>query len=311
MFAFLVLIAALASPVEETVKLETRTGAIEGTLMLPATRGGSVPVALIVAGSGPTDRNGNSLLLPGANDSLKMLAAGLAEHGIASLRFDKRGVSRSSAAGYAEAELRLTTYVDDAAGWVSLLRRDPRFSRVVIVGHSEGSLIGMLAAQRAPVAGFVSIAGLGRSAGATLRDQLRGQLSKELYAESERVLRELEAGRPVDDPPPLLGMLFRQSVQPYLISWLTVDPLHEIAKLDMPVLIVQGTTDVQTTLTDAELLHLASPRSEVVVMRGMNHIFKGVEGSAAKQLPTYSDPKLPLVPELVPRIASFIKTRRR
>src|SRR5688572_30596906 len=132
MLVFFVLLAALASPVEETLKLETPTGAIEGTLMLPATRAGRVPVVLILAGSGPTDRNGNSLLLPGPNDSLKMLAAGLAQHGIASLRYDKRGVSRSAAAGFAEAELRINTYVDDAAGWVSLLRRDQRLSRVVI-----------------------------------------------------------------------------------------------------------------------------------------------------------------------------------
>lgn len=310
MFAFVVLLAALASPVEEVLKLETPTGAIEGTLVLPSARGGRVPVALILAGSGPTDRNGNSLILPGPNDSLKMLAAGLAEEGIASLRFDKRGVSRSAAAGLAESELRLTTYADDAAGWIRMLRRDQRLARVVVIGHSEGSLIGMLAAQRAPVDGFISIAGLGRSAGATLREQLRGQLSKELLAESDRVLRELEAGRLVDDPPPLLGMLFRHSVQPYLISWLNVDPLREIAKLNVPVLIVQGTTDVQAALADAELLHLASPRSEAAVIRGMNHVLKVVEGSAAKQMPSYSDPKLPLAPELVPRIATFIKRRR-
>lgn len=310
MFAFVVLLAALASPVEEVVTLETLSGSIEGTLMLPGTRSGRVPVALILAGSGPTDRNGNSLMLPGANDSLKMLAAGLAEQGVASLRFDKRGVARSAAAGRAESELRLTTYADDAAGWIRMLRRDKRLSRVILIGHSEGSLIAMLAAQRAPVDAFVSIAGLGRSAGATLRTQLRGQLSKELLAESERVLRELEAGRLVNDPPPLLGALFRQSVQPYLISWLNVDPLVEIAKLHVPVLIVQGTTDVQVSLSDAELLHLASPNSEVAVIRGMNHIFKRVEGSAAKQMPSYSDPKLPLVPELVPRIATFVERLR-
>ena len=135
-----------------------------------------MPVVLLLSGSGPTDRNGNSPMLPGKNNSLQMLAEGLASNGIASLRYDKRGVGESAKAMMAEADLRFETYVDDAVAWCEQLRKDKRFSAVIIAGHSEGSLIGMLAAKRCNAAGFISIAGAGRAAADILRTQLAGKL---------------------------------------------------------------------------------------------------------------------------------------
>src|SRR5262245_27814461 len=146
-------------PSESPVKLTTATGTIAGTLTVPATPG-KVPVALIIAGSGPTDRDGNTSALPGKNDAYKLLAAGLANGGIASVRYDKRGIGESQAAASGgEAALRFDMYIDDAAAWVDQLRRDARFSKVIVVGHSEGSLLGMIAARKAKADGFVSIAG--------------------------------------------------------------------------------------------------------------------------------------------------------
>lgn len=307
--------APAADPNEQPVKLETPTGAVHGTLLMPASTAGKpapVPVALLIAGSGPTDRNGNTQGIPGTNDSLKLLAQGLAARGIASLRYDKRGIGESAAAAPSEADLRFETYIDDAAAWVRQLDADPRFSIVTVVGHSEGSLIGMIAAQRSPADAYVSIAGLARPASQVLRTQLEGKLPPELKKESDRILAELEAGRtaPENVPQPL-APLYRTSVQPYLISWFRYTPTQEIAKLAVPVLVAQGSTDLQVTADEAKALVAAKPGAELVILEGMNHTLKAAAGDQAQQMKAYTDPSLPVVPELVERLAGFIEGVKR
>jgi pimeloyl-ACP methyl ester carboxylesterase len=303
--AGIVLMLTEAHAVEERVSLRTGTGTLAGTLLLPDTAAGA-PVALLVAGSGPTDRDGNNPLLPGANNHLRLLAEGLATRGIASLRYDKRGIAESRTAAPREEDLRFENYVDDAVGWAEQLRRDPRFVTSTIVGHSEGSLIGMLAAQRIRPNGFVSLEGPGRSAPALIREQLRGGSGPELVAQSERILRELEAGRTTSSPPPELASLFRTSVQPYLISWFKYDPAKEIGKVDVPVLIVQGGTDQQVSIEDARYLRAAKRNAEFRVIPDMNHVLKSVSDDPSKQLAAYSDPTLPIHGKLVEAISSFI-----
>lgn len=295
--------------VTQPAVLTTMSGQIHGTLIVPA-GSGAVPVALIIAGSGPTDRDGNTAGLPGANNSLRMLAEGLAEHGIASLRYDKRGIASSASSGGTESDLRFDHYVEDAAAWIRQLQEDPRFSRVTVIGHSEGSLIGMVAARRANADAFVSIAGAGRSAPEILREQLKPQLPEPLWTESERILEGLVAGKQSADVPASLVALYRPSVQPYLISWFAYDPAVEIAKLDMPVLLVQGTTDIQIGAADLGALRRAAPGAEAVNIEGMNHVLKMVEADRAKQIASYSDPALPISEELVDRIVGFIRTER-
>jgi pimeloyl-ACP methyl ester carboxylesterase len=304
----LAIMAATAplAPSSDTLTLATPTGNLGGTLLVPAGNG-PFPLVVIIAGSGPTDRDGNSILLPGKNNSLLMLAEGLADHGIASLRYDKRGVGASRQALQSETDLRFDMGADDAAAWVKKLRPDPRFSTIVIVGHSEGSLLGMLAARRSPVDGYVSIAGAGRAADKVLRDQLSKQLPPALLAEANRALDTLLAGHTVASPPQSLMVLFRPSVQPYLISWLKVDPRVEVAALTIPVLIVQGTLDGQVLPSEARLLAAAQPKATLVLIDGMNHVFKRVAADAAAQQGSYSDPTIPVAPELITSIATFVK----
>lgn len=197
---------------------------LHSTLLLPKDTSKPMPVVLLLSGSGPTDRNGNSPALKGKNNSLLMLAEGLASNGIASLRYDKRGVGESAGAMVAEADLSFDTYVDDAMAWCEQLRKDKRFSAVIIAGHSEGSLIGMLAAKRCNADGFISISGAGRSAADVLRTQLAGKLPPGLAAQSEAILKNLEAGKRTESPPPELDAIYRPSVQPYLISWSATTP---------------------------------------------------------------------------------------
>jgi pimeloyl-ACP methyl ester carboxylesterase len=300
----------LAQPADQPVRLETSTGTVHGSLLLPATAGPH-PVILLHAGSGPTDRNGNSALIPGSNNGLKLLAEALAARGVASVRYDKRGVAASAAAAPRESDLRFDTYVDDAAGWIRLLRADSRFSTITVAGHSEGSLIGMLAAERARADAFVSVAGLARRASDVLRDQLRPRLPADLWQESERILAALEAGRTTDDVPSALGSLYRSSVQPYLISWFRYLPADELKRVPGSVLIVQGTTDVQVRTAEAEALKQARPDAELLIIEGMNHVLKLVPSIPAQQTASYSDPSLPVAPLLVERTHRFVASVRR
>jgi pimeloyl-ACP methyl ester carboxylesterase len=303
--------AGLQAPLETAVDLTTATGTISGTLLLPSTAA-RMPVALLIAGSGPTDRDGNSPMLPGKNDSYKLLAAALAADGIASLRFDKRGIARSASAGPKEADLRFETYVDDAAAWIAKLRTDARFSTVTVIGHSEGSLIGMIAARTANADAFVSMSGIARGAADVLRDQLRPRLPPDLWQTSESILASLESGKSPDIAvPALLAALYRPSVQPYLISWFKYIPAVEIAKLSVPVLIIQGTTDMQVAADEARALKAAKPNAQLDLVDGMNHVLKAVPADQAAQVASYSDPSLAIVPEVPKTIVTFIRGLRR
>ncbi|MDP9178846.1 MAG: alpha/beta hydrolase [Gemmatimonadota bacterium] len=297
--------AAPLAITQELVALKTATGEIHGTLVLPAVRT-PVPVALIIAGSGPTDRNGNSPAIPGANNSLRMLADGLAARGIASVRYDKRGIAASRAAMTGEEDLRFTHFIEDAAAWVRQLREDERFSTVTIVGHSEGSLIGMVAAREAGADAYVSLEGTGRKAADILAEQLKPQLPPELFAQTRAILDQLSSGTIPNPPPTVLPMLFRPNLLPYLVSWFSYDPAVEIAKLEIPVLIIQGTTDIQTSMEDAKLLAAANSKARFVTIEGMNHILKEVSGDRMAQMPKYGDSTLVVVPKVIDEIAEFV-----
>ncbi len=293
-----------APPVPDAAPADS---ALHSSLLLPQEMSKTVPVLLLLSGSGPTDRNGNSPMLPGKNNSLQMLAEGLSRNGIASLRYDKRGVGESANAMTSEADLRFETYVDDAVAWCEQLRNDKRFSVVIIAGHSEGSLIGMLAAKRCNAAGFISIAGAGRAAADILRTQLAGKLPPELAAQSDAILKNLESGKTTDNPPAALAALYRSSVQPYLISWFRYDPAKSIAALTVPVLIVQGTTDLQVSVDDAKRLAAANPKAKLLLIEGMNHVLKEVPPDREKQMASYSDPSLLLAPDFLPGLVEFVR----
>lgn len=303
---------APAAIMEQPATLVTATGTIHGTLETPV-GDHRVPVVLLIAGSGPTDRDGNSKMLPGANNSLKLLASGLASHGIATLRFDKRGIAESVMAGAKEEDLRFGTYVSDAEGWIKQLRADKRFSTVSVAGHSEGSLIGMIAAREAGADGYVSLEGAGRKPSAIIAEQITPQVTPEILATSKHLMALIEAGQPADTTtvPPMLAGLFRASVRPYLVSWFRYDPAVEISKLKIPALIVQGTTDIQTSMADANALAKGYPTGRLLTIEGMNHVLKTAPPGRAEQASAYTDPSLPVVPRLIDEIATFVKALKK
>lgn len=289
--------------VETQITLQTKNGDIYGTLTTPK-EFSKIPVALIIAGSGPTDRNGNNPYMK--NNSLQKLAYELSKKGIATLRYDKRGIAGSVKAGINEFDLRFENYIKDAKEWIQLLKQDLRFSEVIVIGHSEGSLIGMVAATAADK--YISVAGAGQSADKILKEQLgkQPQIVKDL---SFPIIDSLRNGLAVKNVPQMLSALFRPSVQPYIMSWFKYDPEVLIKQLTIPTLIIQGTNDIQISVEDAKRLSSANPKVRLVLINNMNHIFRIVEGDRQANMVTYSNESLPIAEELVTSIADFIHNK--
>ena len=287
------------------MQLHTAQGTLHGTLLRPS---GTTPtaVALLIAGSGPTDRNGNN---PegGHNDGLRRLAQSLAKQGIASLRYDKRGVAASRAATADERDLSVPAYVADAVAWAHRLKADPAFTQLTLIGHSEGALIASLAAEQAQADALVVIAGSSRPIDQLLREQLSARLPSHLLAQSSVLLDRLMAGQLSPQVPKQLQVLFRPSVQPYLISLLQQQPGQAFAALQMPALIVQGSHDIQVSVADAQALQRLKPDAELLIIPGMNHMLRISALDLPAQLASYDNPRLPLAHGLSEQIVRFIQ----
>ena len=291
---------------ERPISLSTSSGKINGKIIVPDAQ--TYPLVLLIAGSGPTDMDGNSGLAGMKNNSLKYLAEELARKGIASLRFDKRGIASSAAAGKDEYSMRFDDGIQDVRAWVDLLSRDRRLNGIYIAGHSEGALVGMIAAQNNPkVKGYISLAGAGRPLSDLLEEQMSGQpevIRKMVVSIND----SLKAGVLVPNVPLGLQALFRSSVQPYLISCYKYNPQEEIKKLTLPVLLLQGKTDIQVTVKDAELLKQALPSAEIHLIDNMNHVLKDCATlDRQKQMAIYTDPDLPVNENLLLFIEKFVK----
>lgn len=302
---------ATRAPVARELAIGTGATALHGTFLDAGQPG---PAVLIIAGSGPTDRNGDSTV-PGVRPATyRLIAEGLAAGGISSLRFDKRAIGASAGAATSEETLRFTTYVDDAVAWARLLRVQRGVSCVVILGHSEGSLIAAMAAARVPQCGVIEISGPGRPLGAVIEEQLRAQTTaagtpaaSEGLTVALHILGELRGGRTVADVPPYLAALFRPSVQPYLISELNIDPAQALAAVHTPALIMQGNTDLQVSVADAQRLRAGRPDARLVILDGVNHVLKDAPAERGANIAAYADPNLPLSAAVVPTLLEFVR----
>lgn len=295
-----------ASLTEEPVLLKTFTGTIPGTLTIPKGSSGKIPVVLIIAGSGPTDRDGNSPKLGLNGNTYKLLANELGKNGIAALRYDKRLVGQS-VTSTKEKELRFTDYVDDAVGLINMLNDDQRFSKIIVLGHSEGSLVGSLSVRDQPVKGFISVAGAGQSADKIVAEQVKKSYPKFLFDQYTTIVDSLRKGKQTDYVDPALYVIARPSIQPYLMSWYRYDPVRMMKMVKIPALILQGTNDIQVSVDDAQKLKKADSDAKLVIIPGMNHIMKDAPADREQNMATYSKPDLPLNPELVKSIVDFIK----
>jgi hypothetical protein len=292
---------------ESPILLKTLSGALSGTLSMPKNVSGKIPVVLIIPGTGPVDRNGNSTKLGLATDDYKLLATALGKNNIAALRYDKRMVGESTGTTK-EADLHFDDYSDDAIGLISLLKSDQRFSKVIVLGHSEGSLVGMLAtsaSDEGSVNGFISVEGAGEPAEKLLTEQMK---SKPSYIADgfKTILDSLRKGKTTTNVDPSLYFIARPSIQLYLMTWCRFDPQREIKKVKVPILIIHGSTDLDVNVSNGEKLKKAKSSATLDIITGMNHIMKDAPADKEKNMATYNQPDLPLKPELVTSVVDFI-----
>lgn len=279
-----------------------------GTITLPRNATGPVPVAIIIAGSGPTDRNGNSLIGGIRPNSYAQLAWRLAERGVATLRYDKRGMPGTQGT-FDITKMTLDDFAADARAAAESLSRDPRFSRVVLVGHSEGASLALMAAsQGAPVAGVVHVSGLGRGLREVLREQLRRQFDSATVARADTAMDAYLRGEQPKDVPPGMEMLFVPVNRTFMRSLAALHPPAAIRAVRQPVLIVQGETDLQATVVDAERVHAARPAAQLAVIPEMNHVLKQDTNQSlmGQMTTTYQNPRIPIMPRVVAVIAEWI-----
>lgn len=281
---------------QKQVSIGVAEGALYGTLLTDSTQKGQ-PAIYFIGGSGPATRNG-------AGESQTILAQALFEKGIGSLSVDKRGAGESAAAAISEDVFRIDTLVNDAIRWIDFLSKEG-YTNIIVAGHSQGSLIGMLAVQKTNAKKFISLAGAGRTIDLILKEQFSGMLP--VFRDSaSSCLDSLKKGVLLDTISPYLYSIFRPSVQPFLINWMKIDPVVEIQKLTIPVLIVQGTTDIQVKIEDAELLHKALPSSQLELIEGMNHIFRDAPLEREPNIATYTNSDLPVTKELIEVLSHFV-----
>jgi pimeloyl-ACP methyl ester carboxylesterase len=292
-------------PNEKEITITSAAGTkLYGTLL---SKNNQEPLGIIVAGSGPTDRNGNSTLSEATNE-YKMLAYSLDSQNISTFRYDKRGIAKSAYAGMKESDLVFDDYVKDAEKIFDYLHDSLGFKNIYFIGHSEGSLIAMLASQTKKVQGYISIAGAGRPIDEILEEQMQNQpLPDSVKQQIPLIFNQLKKGKEVDNIPQSLVSLFRKSIQPYLISWMKYSPQKEIKKLDCPILILQGGCDIQVKEVDANNLHEANKKSTLDIIPYMSHTLKNAGENCVNEEKTYSDGSMPLDYQVVEAILNFLQ----
>ena len=298
---------APAAAVESPYTIRSAGLELGGTLTVPRAANGKMPVVVIIAGSGPTDRNGNSMMGIRPN-SYAQLAWRLAERGIASLRYDKRVLPATKGPAVDITRLTLEDFAADARAAAESLARDTRFSKVILLGHSEGSSLALIAARQGPpVAAVVSVSGLGRPLGVVMREQLARQFDSATLVRYDTAMAQYLRGETPKDVPPALGVLFVPINQNFMKSLSSFDPPAAIRAVRQPVLIVQGGQDIQVTVADAERLHSGKAEAQLVVIPQANHVLKQTSATTPQgQMSTYQDPTVPIVPEVVNAIATWI-----
>ncbi len=292
----------------EDIFLETESGRLGGVLSVP-TSCKKCPAVLIIQGSGPTDKDGNSAILPGKNNSLKQLSESLNSIGIATLRYDKRGMGMSKNIKTDESDLVFDDFVNDANSFLNYLIKDKRFKKVGVAGHSQGSLVGMLISQRKEVKAFASIAGPSFSIDETLLAQIKANPYNppKLLQEAKDITASLKEGVPVEEVSPFLQSIYRPSIQPFMMSWMMYDPSEEIGKLKSEILIINGSTDLQVKIEDAQRLKASNEKAKLVIVNGMNHVLKDAPANPIENNATYSNPDLPLNAEFKSEVLSFFE----
>ncbi|MBN2794051.1 MAG: alpha/beta hydrolase [Clostridia bacterium] len=274
---------------------------LSGELIVPEIAS-EMPVVLIVAGSGPTDMDGNSMAGISGNSYL-YLAEALESKGIASLRYNKRILGNN----ISEADLKFEDFVDDAMFLANMLKEDSRFSSVYVIGHSQGALIAEILGKEMDLDGIVLLEGAGNPIDEVIMDQLENQTDAATLAVVENIFKEMKQGQIVKDIAPQLQALVRESVQPFLISWMAYDPIEVLKSVDEPLLAVFGSEDLQVGENEVNAFKNSETPVDYVVIEGMNHVLKKTSSDLNENMSTYTNPDLPIHESLIDTLIEFIK----
>ncbi|MBI6118476.1 alpha/beta hydrolase family protein [Salegentibacter maritimus] len=286
---------------EEEIAIDKFT---DGTLTMPSDVE-NPSLLIFIQGSGLTNRDGNQSGMQ--SDFAKKIAHQLAGYEIASFRFDKRSLKAQE---LSLESIIFADFITDVENILRYFKKENKFRNYIIAGHSQGSLIGMIAAKDHADA-FISLAGAGESIDRILVEQLTKQLPQ-FKAELQRSFDEIKKMGSTKEYPEIFSNMFNPSAQKFLASWINYDPSEEIAKLKIPVLVINGTNDAQVKEEQAKILHNAALNSELVLLENMNHVFREIASNdLTKNYQTYNNPELPLHPELIPVLNDFIKNLER
>lgn len=286
----------------KTEEIEVNT-LLKGTLFSPEQSNSKSNLVIIIAGSGIPDRNGNQEGME--NNSLKFLAEAIAKEGNVAFSFDKRTIALIKAGKIEESSLVFDDFINDVREIITYFKNQKKYHKIIIAGHSEGSLIGMVAAKDNADA-YISLAGPARTIDLIITEQLVKQ-APFLKKDIEESFDKLRAGTTFELKNQMLASIFRESLQPYLISWMNYNPQEEIKKLNIPVLIINGTKDIQVGENEAKLLKEANPKAQLKIIAKMNHVFKEINEDS-ENMKSYSNPDLPIMKELAESVNSFIKS---
>lgn len=274
---------------------------IDGTLLAPNNIT-KPDLAILIAGSGPTDRDGNQNFLK--NNSLKKLAINLTKNKIATYRYDKRIVKQLKSNNI-DKDIMFDDFVTDAKSVIDYFKNSQNFNKIYVIGHSQGSLVGMLAAKdRAD--GFISLAGAGQSIDQVIIEQVN-KTAPNFTEDTKRVFETLKQGKTTTDYPMALSSIFNIEIQKFMINWMQYNPTEVIKSLEMPVLVVNGTKDLQVSENEAKLLKEANKEATLKIIENMNHVLVTIEGDDLENSKSYAETQRPIAEGLIEVITDFIK----
>ena len=274
---------------------------VDGTLLTPNSKKKPI-LAILIAGSGPTDRNGNQNFLK--NNALKKLAKSLSNHGIATFRYDKR-VVKQIVTGNIDKNTTFDDFVTDATSVIEYFKETNAYSKIYVIGHGQGSLVGMLAG-KGRIDGFVSLAGAGQSIDKVIIEQVQ-KTAPQYTEDAKRVFGIMRSGKTTSDYPPVLYSLFNIEIQPFMMNWMEYDPKEVIKSLNVPILIINGTKDLRVSVEESKMLKEAAPEADLKIIDKMNHVLFIIEGDNLDNAKSYNESARNISQELVSDILEFIK----
>lgn len=296
--------AVNAELTESPVIVKTLAGSISGSLVTPKDAKGKMPLVIIIPDAGAVDRDGNNAKIGLTANTYKILANDLANKGIATLRYDKRRVGESVSATK-ESQLRFEDYSDDVVSLITYMNGDQRFSKIVLFGHGEGALAGMLAAPDEPVQGLITAEANSDMGEKILIEQMKSK-PQFLRDEFKTILDSMKKGKTTEKVDLPLYYIARPSIQSFLMSWCRYDPPRVLKRVKIPVLVIQGTNDLTVATDNADKFKKGKSDASTLVIKGMNHILREAPTDPEQNMITYGKPDLPLKTELVTGIVDFV-----